>query len=218
MHLDKNVPNDYLDDLKQYAEITKQEIKKSTDLHKIELDKKFSQDLELKKRLSEFAKDHALDLALIAVWEDMQYYSSQSKKDNFDNVLNVGEICESEEECKESYQNKIKKISFKWANADFDLTYYQRTYGGWFPGEEVEYHALFELFEGGELVFKIEAKIDDSYYCKSFEDASISAFKKKGVWAKFLIDSWKTIQITKKKLMVDINYYKADDIKDNFQD
>ena len=207
--------DNFLDSIKRLSKKSENEINAKAEQYKEELAKQHALDysaaLECKNKLSQFAIEHKLDFALIDVWDDIRYYLSWSKRDDFENYLNIFDVIELEDE----QNKKSKKISFNWQEHTLSISYHERS--SWLP-DECTQHAVFTLFEGEEQVFTVDAEIDDEYGVRDYQGRSIEAFKKKGIWAEFLLQSWTVIQIKKSKWQADSKYYGLNGMKENFQE
>ncbi len=207
--------DNFLDSIKKISKKAENEINAKIEQHKAALAKQHALDyaaaLECKNRLSQFAIEHKLDLALIDVWDDIRYYSSWLKREDFENHLNIFNLIEFEDE-----QNRnSKKITFNWQSHQLSISYHERS--SWLPDESTQ-HGVFSLFEGEEQVFIVDAEIDDEYGFRDYQGRSIESFKKKGIWAEFLLHSWTVLQIRKGKCQANSKYYGLNRMKENFQE
>ena len=68
--------------------------------YELELEKRYSDDVKLKGRLTELARANGLDKALIVLWEEIRYYPAWSKRDDWDksNTLHLTDIRGSSED------------------------------------------------------------------------------------------------------------------------
>lgn len=172
-----------------------------------ELEERFADDVRLKERLSQFARANELDKALIALWEEIKHYPAWSGRSDFDkwNKLRLSEISGSKEKDTES-------IEFKQVDQRFKVT--QRTWSGM----EGESYADFSFLEDGDEVFAIGCSVDYGEYDTSYRCLNVAAFKKRGNWAKILLQYYGQIQITQNKSFAEFKYFRADEIKSRFEE
>lgn len=208
----KDAPKDAFEDeietQRKQAEI---EIKKAAEERKQELDEKYSADIKLKNELATFAKKQKLDVALVAVWEAIKYYPSWSKRDDFSQHQVVAGNNWAEEKIKENNQ-EFQSISFKYNDVPFSIRYRESP-----SYMDTGYYVELMLFENNELVFHISGSKDFTDWGSQISAGLIQALKKKGTWAKFLLEAWQSVQIGKQKSETSLQYYGADKIKENFQ-
>ncbi len=175
--------------------------------HERELEERFAADVRLKERLSQFARANELDKALVALWEEIKHYPAWSSRDDFDkwNKLLLSGISGSEE-------NDTKSIEFMQGTQRFKVT--QRTWSGM----EGDSYADFSFFEDGDQVFGISCSVDYEEYGTSYRCFDVSAFKKRGNWAKVLLQYYGQIQIAQNKSSAEFKYFRADEIKSRFKE
>jgi len=173
-------------------------------LHEHELEERFADDVKLKERLSQLARVNELDKALIALWENIQHYPAWSSRDDFDkwNKLHLTEITGSSEK-------GAKSVEFMHGTQHFKVT------GRSWSGMEGDSHADFSFFEDGDEVFAIGCLVD---YGEYYRCDGISAFKKRGNWAKVLLEYYGRIQIERNKSSAEIKYFRADEVKARFEE
>lgn len=176
-------------------------------LHERELEKRFADDVKLKERLSQFARVNELDKALIALWEEIKHYPAWSSRDDFDkwNKLHLTDIAGSSEKDTES-------VEFMHGTQRFNVT--ERSWSGM----EGDSYADFSFFEDGDEVFAIGCSIDYGEYGTSYRCLGISAFKKRGNWAKVLLEYYGRIQVERSKSSAELKYFRADEIKSRFEE
>lgn len=174
--------------------------------HEQRLKEQFEEDLKLKARLSEFAIDHRLDKALVALWGEIKYLPDYTNRPNYTelNKLNlVGVIG-----CKDK---DTQTVEFEHDGVRFKV--FERE---WF-GSEGEVYVDYSLFENGDLVFGVSCiKVFDEYVDHT-RVINIEAFKNLGSWAKMLLKYYVLIEIEQSKSSAALLYYGADEIKDKFQ-
>ena len=84
-----------------------------------ELNVKYLLDLEMQKKLINFAKQYNLGEFLIAIWEEIKYYSSWTRNNNYKKKINISDIAVSEED-------NIKKVSFSFDSISYAISYSSR--------------------------------------------------------------------------------------------
>lgn len=174
--------------------------------HEQELEKRFSEDVKLKEQLSQFARANDLDTALIALWEEIERYPEWSSREDFDrlNKLQLTDLAGSSDK-------DTKSVEFMYGGQRFKVT--ARS----FTGMSNESYVDYSFFEDGEEVFAIGCTEDYSEYGTSVRCHSISAFKKRGKWAKSLLEHYGRIQIERNKASSQLKYFRADEIKSRFE-
>lgn len=172
-----------------------------------ELETRFADDVKIKERLSKFARVNELDKALIALWSEVQHYPAWSTRDDFDkwNKLHLTSITGSNE-------GEMSTVEFTHGSQRFKVA--ERK---WY-GMEGESYSDFALSEDGEEVFAIGCSVDHGEYETSYRCHGISAFKKRGNWAKALLEYSGQIQIARNKSSADLKYFRADEIKTRFEE
>ena len=175
--------------------------------HERELEERFADDVRLKERLSQFARTNELDKALIALWEEIKHYPVWSSRGDFDkwNKLHLSGLSGAKEKDTES-------VEFMQGTQRFTVT--QRTWSGM----EGESYADFSFLEDADEVFAIGCSVDYGEYGTSYRCLNVSAFKKRGSWAKVLLQYYGQIQIERNKSSAEFKYFRADEIKSRFEE
>lgn len=145
--------------------------------HERELETRFADDVKLKEELSNVARVNELDMALIALWSEIQHYRTWSTRDDFDkwNKLDLKSITGSAE-------GEVSAVEFAHGSQHFKVT--ERK---WYGIEGDSYSDL-AFFEDGEEVFAISCSVEYVECNTSFRCCGISAFKKRGNWSKVLLE------------------------------
>ena len=175
--------------------------------HAHELETRFADDVKLRDQLSQFARANELDTVLIALWEEIKHYPALSSREDFDkrNKLHLTDIASASEKDTES-------IEFMYDGQRFKVT--ARSWSGM----DMDSYVAYSFFEDGEEVFAIGCTLDSSGYGTSYRCHSISAFKKRGNWAKSLLEHYGRIKIERNKVSSQLKYYfRADEIKSRFE-
>lgn len=175
--------------------------------HERELEEQFADDVRLKERLSQFARTNELDKALIALWEEIKHYPAWSSRGDFEkwNKLHLSGLSGAKE-------NDIESVEFVHGTQRFSVT--ERTWSG----VEGESYADFSFLEDGNEVFAIGCSVDYGEYGASYRCLNVSAFKKRGSWAKVLLQYYGQIQIERNKTSAEFKYFRADEIKSRFEE
>jgi hypothetical protein len=175
--------------------------------HERELKDRFADDIRLKENLSQFARDNELDKALVALWMEIKYLPARVSRDDFHkcNKLNLSEISGSKEKETES-------IEFMQGAQRFKVTH--RRWSGMEGGS----YADLSFWEDGDEVFGIRCEVEYEEYGSNYRCFSVSALKKRGNWAKVLLQCYGQIQIEEKKSYSEHRYYGADEIKSRFEE
>lgn len=175
--------------------------------HKRELEQKFAADVQLKARLSEFARQNGLDAALTALWAEIKNYPAWSTRADFDEL---NKLCLSEVDGK---RNKhIEEVSFT-----NEARRYAVSCRAW-HSEEGEMYAAFSFFEDGDEVFAINCSHKYDGYTDYYKCFDVSAFKRRGNWAKALLLWFAQIRVEREKRSVEFGYHGADSIKSRFKE
>lgn len=177
--------------------------------HKRELEQRFSGDVKhvkLKEQLSQFARMNELDVALIALWEEIEHYPTWSSQDDFDtcNKLNLIGIDGPSE-------GDTNSVEFMRGAQRFKVT--KRIWSG-----KEELKADLSFFEDDNEVFAIECLVNSGNESVHHICQRISAFKKRGNWPKVLLEYYGQLKIEKDKYLDDIKYFRAGDIKSHFEE
>ena len=198
----------FLVNVQRYGSEIKNEVECAREKHKEELEKKYADDLKLKNTLSEFAKKQGLDGAIIAIWNEIEHYPAWSKRDDFNkyNLLELANV-------KEISNKEDRSIFFLWKESEYEIKYHESSS---FCGDDP--YADFTLVEQGDEKFKINTSKHYDEYGSSYYCFAIDGFKRSGNWCKFLLDSWKKIQLKKVENEIDFKYFGAEKIKKNFEE
>lgn len=194
----------FLDEIATIKHQSDVEIEAATREYERDLNERFSNDLKIKERLSQFARQYELDRALIALWEEIGHYSlwSESKDIEKRNKLQLTRISGTS-------NGEVKTVTFDYAGSQYTISEKKSGLGS--------DYAYFSLLEDRVEVFAIECFIDYEE-CISYRCESVSAFKKRGNWAKTLLQIYSRIQIESKKLSNNGRYFRADEIKTRFEE
>lgn len=157
---------DFYSQVTQYAAQSKQAIDATITAHKEQLDHKYKEDLALKERLSQFARSKKLDEALLALWDEIKFYPSWTKREDWVKYNRLGvDTCEKEETI--IRDDKLVRLSFSIAMQTYELV--MRDSG----------IADFTLLEQGEAVFGITATYEIGPLLGYYKCSEITCLKNK---------------------------------------
>jgi len=201
------VSDPFLDEVAQAKQQTDLQVEAITRDYERELENRFSGDVQLKERLSQFARQQELDQALIAIWKEVEHYPAWVEREDFSkwNKLELVEIGGSED-------GKVKTVLFSYGGHRYAVSEKE------WHGEEGDAYADFVLREDGAEVFAIGCSVQYDEYVDSYRCHSVNAFKKRGHWAKMLIELYRRIQINENKRSSELKYFNADKIKERFEE
>jgi hypothetical protein len=183
------------------------EVEGTLQQHERALDARFSNDVKLKERLSQFARTNELDKALIAMWQAIEHYPAWSQRPDFSDWNKLGLTGISGAAKKDE-----KSVEFQEGDIRFRLT--ERT---WWGMEGDSYSDLF-LCENDEEVFAINCSVKHEEYGETYSAHSIAALKRRGSWAAMLLKYYGMIQTREKSALADSRYFRADEIKSRFSE
>lgn len=166
-----------------------------------------SQDLKLKERLSQFARDHRLDAALIKLWDEIRSYPSWSKRADFAELNKLSLIG-----IEGTKKGDTQTVQFAHGPQTFKIS--RRSW----MGIEGEDYADYALYEDGEEVFAISCESDYNEHYALDRCLSIDALKKRGNWAKFLLENYAKIEIESQVRVERSKYFGAEKIKSRFEE
>jgi len=148
------------------------------------IEQQFGDSKKLKDRLSKFALEHGMHLALNALWEEIKHYPSLSKREDWErwNKLDLTGISGSREK-------EINSVEFVYGTQHFKITNKKSS------GFDSESYWDLSFFEDGNEVFAVDRINSDWVSYTVHNTPSISAFKREGNWAKVLLKFYGKIQI-----------------------
>ena len=172
-----------------------------------ELETRFADDVKVKERLSKFARDNELDRALTDLWQEVRHYPAWSSRDDFEkwNKLHLTGISGSK-------NGEIDFVEFAHGEQRFKVTE-KRWYG-----MEGESYSDISFFEDSKEVFAVNCSIHDEYDVDVYSCLGVSAFKKRGNWARVLLEYYAQIQIERNRSSAKLNYFRAEEIKSRFEE
>lgn len=198
-------PDPFMRDVVAARQWADSEVEKAVHAHEEALDDQYSDDLKLKEQLAAFAIEQKLDEALIDLWEELKDYPAPDTQAGFDaerlKVTNV----------KGSRVNDRESILFSYQAHRYVLTTSQ-----W--GDVGDAYRDFTLHEDGNEVFGINCSLDKRSSPPRYAAYDIRAFKRRGHWARMLLDLHRHIRIKRDTRVTDSRYHGADKIKDQFQE
>lgn len=173
-----------------------------------ELEQRFANDaqqVKLMEHLSQFARVNELDEALITLWEEIKNYPEWSSQEDLDkwNKLNLTGINGTNEK-------DISSVEFMRGTQQFRIS--RRIQSG------VEEAIVgLSLFEDDNEVFAIDCLITSSDEEAKHICQRINTFKKRGNWARALLEYYGQIKIEKENSLNDVKYFCAAEIKSHFE-
>ena len=172
-----------------------------------ELETRFADDVKVKERLSKFARDNELDRALTDLWQEVRHYPAWSSRDDFEkcNKLHLTGISGSK-------NGEIDFVEFAHGEQRFKVTE-KRWYG-----MEGESYSDISFFEDSKEVFAVNCSIHDEYDVDVYRCHGVSAFKKRGNWARVLLEYYAQIQIERNQSSAKFKYFRAEEIKSRFEE
>jgi hypothetical protein len=172
-----------------------------------DLDGRFANDLQLKAKLSAFARENQLDHALVCLWEEVKNYPAWSRRTDLSewNKLGVSDLAESETDRK-------RAVSFSWEGGRYTVNHRE------WRGIEGETNADLSLFEGEVEVFGISSAINYTEWSSDYQCIDITAFRRKGSWAKLLLHAYTVAEVAQQKADLELRYLGAEEIKKKFQE
>ena len=183
-----------------------EEVENSREENERHFCEQFSSDRDLMQRLSLLARELELDKALIAVWDEIEFYPEWSKRDDFEkwNKLNLRDIQGSREG---------KEIAFNYGGRSYKL------------GCQVSLSPLdtevdedFVLYEEGEEVFAICCAPQFNGHVTEHKCVAIKGFKRRGQWAESLLEMYKVIRIEREKSLIEFKASSISRAKQRFEE
>lgn len=178
--------------------------------HERQAEKRLSEAHRVARRLEDFARNKELDKALIALWEKVKHYPSWSQREDFgkSNKLELADVVGSRKE-------NVESVEFTYAGQRFMLS---ARHDHDIVGDPC---VQLSFYEDGTEVFTIRCREHDDRYGIGITDYlcdDVSAFKKRGSWAKVLLRIYGQIQIADKKCSADAKELVAKHIKSRFEE
>lgn len=194
----------FLNEIAEAKRQSAEDIEASTRDYEHKLETRFSDDVRLKERLSQFAREQKLDTALIALWEAVEHRPAEWE--------GFSAWSKTEHKGEGYYDRGIETVSFSHEGRQYSVSKKAHFV------MELGTYADFSLNEDGAEMFAIHCAENYGEYGNSYSHHSVSAFKKRGKWAKLLLQLYSRIQIERNKSSSDSKYFRADKIKDHFEE
>ena len=201
-------PDPFLDEIVRAKQETTLQIERASREHEDQFEAQFSNDIELKQRLSQFAREQELDKALVALWNEIEHYPDWAKREDF-KKLNLLEIADIDS----SQGGDSRTISFSHKSHLYALS--RKTRVGFIDNDQYE---DFVLQEDGREVFAISCSPEFDGYVTNYRCLSVTMFKKRGQWAKLLLEMFGRIQLDRKRSSFKAKYSSAGEIKKHFEE
>lgn len=197
----------FLEEIISEKQRVDRQIGAATQEHQRQAEERLSEAHEIMERLGQFARDNEQDKTLIALWEEIKHYPSWSQREDFGrwNKLELADVVGSRKE-------NVESVEFTYAGQRFILSARR--------DHDIVGDSYVELsfYEDGTEVFAIRCSEHDKYGVTDYLCDYVSAFKKRGNWAKVLLRLYEQIQIAHKKSSADANDLVAKDIKSRFKE
>ena len=164
----------------------------------------------LKARVSQFAKDNGLDVALAQLWDEMRCYPAWSKRADFVlwNKLKVTDVGESEST---AVDIDNKTIWFHYEGVKYTVKTRR------WSGMESEPYQDFTLYENDEEVFGVSTSVV-SDYVTYYSPTGVTSLKRKGQWATMLVRLFAKLQLENQKSSADYRARNAAEISGKFSE
>ncbi len=175
--------------------------------HENELEQRFASDMKhvkIMEQLSQFARVNELDEALIALWEEIKNYPEWSRQEDPDkwNKLNLTGISGLNDK-------DTSTVEFMRGAQQFRIS--RRVQSG-----VKETIAGLSLFEDDKEVFAIDCLITSCDEEAKHICQRINTFKRRGNWARAILEYYGQLKIEKKNSLNDVKYFCAAEIKSHF--
>lgn len=207
----KTKPSDpFLDEIVDLRNQIDGKIEKLTERYEQELKDKFSQDVELKNRLTNFARENGLVEALKAVWNGVRYYPGACVEYGTEEISTEANGLKITHGLIEDNGDDV--VEFSYLDQPYSITSHARES---FDGEKV-YDV--SLCENGVQVFAISCGLHFNGYDVDYVCGSVSALRKGGNWIKMILEYQGRKQLEAAKWKAEGEYPGADKIKGNFEE
>jgi hypothetical protein len=186
------------------------QVELSTQEYEREFKERFSEDIELKRRLSGYAKDNGLDKALIEVWERVRNYAAAIEEHGADVVTEINGL--------DMVGGHINEDGYDVAEFAYNgQTYSISTHKS--DGYEGDTFYDISLSENGTEMFAIKCilSIDSSGYDVKYGCVGISALRRRGNWPQMLMEYQARKQLDQNKFGTEIQYSGAKEIASRFE-
>jgi hypothetical protein len=160
----------------------------------------------LKTKLTKFAKENKLDIAIAQLWEEMHHYPTWSSRADWPELNKLGIENPREDDAPDF---RDKPLHFVYKGTEYTIVPRQ------WSGVEHETYIDFQLLENGEEVFAVTCAYGYDYVA-TYRPISVKAFKKRGNWASMLIQLFAKKEFESEKTSADWRAKAASDIKERF--
>ena len=180
------------------------EVDKAVKAHEEALETQYAEDLKLKEQLAAFAIEQKLDEALTDLWQELKYYPGSGTNVPVEaDRLKVTNV-------KGSRVNDVESITFSYQGHRYIISARE-----W--GDVGEAYLDFTLHEDGQEVFGINCSLNKSATPPRYAAYDIRAFRKRGHWARMLLDLHRHIRIQREIHSAESRYHGADSIRGQFE-
>jgi hypothetical protein len=112
----------------------------------------------------------------------------------------------------ESETDRKRAVSFSWEGERYTVNHRE------WRGIEGETNADLSLFEGEGEVFGISSAINYTEWGSDYQCIDITAFRRKGSWAKLLLHAHAVAEVAQQKADLELRYFGAGEIRKKFQE
>lgn len=160
----------------------------------------------LKTKLTKFAKENKLDIAIAQLWDEMHHYPTWSTRADWPELNKLGIENPREDE---SADFRDKPLHFVYKATEYTIV--PRKWNCMEDGTYMD----FQLLENGEEVFAVTCAYGYDYVA-TYRPISVNAFKKRGNWTSMLIQLFAKKEFESEKRSADLRAKAASDIKERF--
>jgi|LauGreDrversion4_2_1035121.scaffolds.fasta_scaffold07745_12 hypothetical protein len=165
-------------------------------------------DEHLKTKLTKFAQENKLDIAIAELWDEMHHYPTWAKRTDWPETNTLGIENPREDDAPDF---RDKPLHFAYQETDYTIV--PRKWSGMEDGSYMD----FQLMENGEEVFAVTCAYEYDYVA-TYRPISVNAFKKRGNWASMLIQLFAKMKFESEKRSADWRAKAASDIKERFSE
>lgn len=181
------------------------EVERAVHAHEEALDSQYSDDMKLKEQLAAFAVEQKLDEALVDLWDELKHYPASDMHSEIDaERLKISNV-------KGSRVNDLESILFSYQGHRYALTARE-----W--GDVGDAYRDFTLQEDGNEVFGINCSLEKSATPPRYAAYDVRAFKRRGHWARMLLDLHRHVRIKRDTRTTSSKYHGADQIRGHFEE
>lgn len=196
----------FLDAVEAERRAAERKLRMDQEAYRKAIEAKVLDDEYLKTKLTKFAKDNKLDIAIAQLWEEMHHYPTWSSRADWPELNKLGIENPREDDAPDF---RDKPLHFVYKGTEYTIVPRQ------WSGVEHETYIDFQLLENGEEVFAVTCAYGYDYVA-TYRPISVKAFKKRGNWASMLIQLFAKKEFESEKTSADWRAKAASDIKERF--